>query len=59
MAPAGFLSEADATAADNPFSNGIRNHQDVIIGGISAREFESQWSKRNTRLFLFSLSASS
>jgi hypothetical protein len=36
MAPAGFLSEANATTAENPFPNGIRNHQDVIIGGISA-----------------------
>src|ERR1044072_2120885 len=35
MAPAGFLSAADAIAAENRFPNGIRNHQDVIIGGIS------------------------
>jgi len=39
MAPAGSLSEADGTAAENPFPNGIRNHQDVIIGRISAANF--------------------
>jgi len=38
MPMAGFLSTPDSnlTAASDPYPNGIREHQEVIIGGISA-----------------------